>query len=178
MKNTKFRNLKFAHFALLYLAVFLLFSGCAKVSVEKENVANSNSTPAVNANTTASQESSLTGKQVVDALKNAGIPITKEVVFTEETDPNKLLNRPNQYIEKISWDDARMKDSSGKENVTLEVFKNDGDLQDRKGYIEKVNKTASFFNQYIYVHKNVLLRINHQLLPKQAEEYEKVFKTL
>ncbi len=121
----------------------------------------------------------LSAPQVIDAFKKANLPIVGEKVYTEETDPNHLLNRPNQYTGKINFDDKRAAGAdalSGSQSI--EVFANAADLESRKNYTETISKSASMFAQYIYTHKNILLRLDHQLTPSQAAEYEKVLKSL
>ena len=158
----------FVMIAATIFAAVSFFLGCSQAS---SNV-NTSAEPA------KTIEQKLTAKQVIDVFKNAKFPITKEVIYSEETDPNKLLNRPNQYIEKVSWLDTRIKDKLQETNATIEVFQNEEDLQNRRKYVESMNKAASALAQYIYTHKNILFRINHQLLPKEAEEYEKILKSL
>ncbi len=48
----------------------------------------------------------------------------------------------------------------------------------RRSYTEAISKSVSVLDQYIYTHKNVLLRLEHQMLPAEAQEYHRVLKSL
>jgi len=121
----------------------------------------------------------LRAEDVLNALKGAKIPIVEEVTYSPETDPNKLLGRPHQYIGKASWTDARAKGSLPDDRtMTVEVFASTEDLENRRRYVEAVTKTMSPLAEYQFVHKNALLRLNHTLTPKEASQYESVLKAL
>lgn len=52
------------------------------------------------------KEKPLTSDQIVQKLKDDySLPITQELTYTEETDGNGLLGRPDQYTSKTSWND-------------------------------------------------------------------------
>jgi hypothetical protein len=122
----------------------------------------------------------LKAEAVINAFKASGIPVRSEVIYTAETDPNKLLGRPNQYTEKASWADERLKQGATGElsGGTVEVFDSAESLERRKRYVEEIGKSVPFLAQYVYAHKNVLLRLDHSLTPKQAGEYENILKVL
>jgi hypothetical protein len=123
--------------------------------------------------------SPLKAEAVFSAFKEAGFPVKDEVQYTEETDNNNLLGRPGQYVGKINFSDERsIKKATAKQGNTIEVFANNEDLERRKNYTETISKSGGVFAQYIYAHKNVLLRLDHQLVPKDAGEYERVLKSL
>ena len=52
-----------------------------------------------------------TAEQVVSDLAAAVGSVKPGVVYTAETDPNKLLGRPNGYTSKASFTDSRIKAS-------------------------------------------------------------------
>ena len=112
----------------------------------------------------------LTAEGVSNSLKENGLPMANIVVLTEATDTNKLLGRPNQYTSKTSFEDTRVTDS--KVGGTVEVFANSQDTNTRKDYIESVTKGSPMLLQYIYSKGNVLVRIEKELTPSQAAEYE------
>lgn len=168
MKKTK--SLKI--YLLVLLAITLI--GCQSASDVE-----SNATQEVKNTPKTSEIQQLKAEEVMNAFKKANLPIEKEVVFTEEDDPNKLLGRPNQYSGKVSWNDKRVEALTPEQrDMTIEVFKSDDDLENRRKYVETVTKSMSALAEYQYVHKNVLLRLNHKLTPKQAKEYENVLKSL
>jgi len=109
----------------------------------------------------------LEAEYIVNELKEE-LSITNIKVFNAKNDPNELLGRPGQYIGKASWKDSRFEDAGG----TVEVFKNNSDLQNRKEYLESVFEEYPIYVQYMYVHKNAILRIDKNLTPDQAEEYK------
>ena len=112
----------------------------------------------------------ITAEGICNSLKASGLPMDNTVVYTEETDTNKLLGRPNQYTSKTSFKDTRSEDSRA--GGTIEVFSNQKDAKSRKDYIESVTKDTPLSLQYMYLKENVLLRIDHDLTPSQAAEYE------
>jgi hypothetical protein len=128
---------------------------------------------------TPTPQENLTTEAILDAMKAAKLPVEKEVVYTAENDPNKLMGRPNQYTGKASWNDARVESLTPDDrSMTVEVFASSEDLENRRRYVEAIGKSMSPLAQYFYVHKNALLRLSHKLTPQQAAEYEKVFKSL
>lgn len=130
---------------------------------------------------------SLSAEQIVNKLKENNSNIGKIVVYNEETDLNKLLSRPNQYISKVTFEDKRIEqieldeDFSTEEERneptggTVEVFKNKADMESRKRYIEQISGGSSMFAQYIYSSNYALLRLDSDLTPSQAKEYEEAF---
>lgn len=116
---------------------------------------------------------------VLSTLKKAGIPVAKGVVYTAETDTNKLLGRPNQYIAKANWADSRL--SQQQEDMaggTVEIFKSEDDLKARKEYVERIGKAMPMMAQYQYQKGLVLIRLDKALTPAQAAEYEKALNNL
>lgn len=132
----------------------------------------------------AATPSFLTGYSAPDIIhefRMAGLPIGEVVEYTAETDPNSLLGRPNQYIQKISWKDTRIVEvgepgtSTG---GTVEVFLNVENMEARKAYVSTVSQTASFLVQYSFSNGTILVRLSHDLTPDQAAEYENVLMNL
>jgi hypothetical protein len=158
-------------FVGLFCVLFLF--GCNK------EISRQSPTPQPTIITTPMPEfNELIADTVLLKFKDAGLPVLDEIKYTEETDPNNLLGRPNQYIGKINFSDARIKEKAPKQSNSIEVFKTAEDLEKRKSYTEGLSKQGGIFLQYIYTHKNVLLRLDHKLLPKDATEYEAILKSL
>jgi hypothetical protein len=115
---------------------------------------------------------------MVEAFRRAGLPVRDVVIYTEDNDPNSLLGRPNQYVAKASWKDARV-DVSGESGTdtggTVEVFANRQDMEARKKYVETVSRGTPLLAEYTFAHNNALLRLTRELTPKQAKQYEDVF---
>lgn len=88
-------------------------------------------------------------KQVVDAFERAKLPIEKPVVYDQKTDPNGILGRPNQYVEKINFADSR--DKKRGRDCTIEIFRNAEDAKARKDYVDTIGKSAPIFASYSYL---------------------------
>ncbi len=118
-------------------------------------------------------------EEIIELMKEKNTNIGKVVVYTEETDSNKLLGRPNQYISKVQFADNRLDQSYVEENDvkggTIEVFNSKEDMEKRKNYIENISSSTSFFTQYIYSKEYAILRLESELTPEQAKEYESLF---
>lgn len=129
--------------------------------------------------TTQSMANELTAEDIVNKLKEKIPNIGKVVVYTAETDINELLGRPNQYTSKVQFADNRLSQEFIEENDavggTVEVFENEKDMNNRKEYIESISSQASIFAEYTYSAGNALLRLDNELTPEQAKEYEEAF---
>ncbi|MBF0802933.1 MULTISPECIES: hypothetical protein [unclassified Neisseria] len=106
---------------------------------------------------------------ITDKLKT--IPtLGKVVIYTEDTDPNKLLGRQGQYIGKLNFNDTRYQ--MHPENFgTIEIFKTKGELEDRYNYVATVTKSTPF-TVYQFKHENLLMRLPHDMTPTQVKEYQ------
>jgi hypothetical protein len=120
-------------------------------------------------------------KSVADALKADKLPISNVIVYTEKTDTNSLMGRPNQYTSKVNFADTRAKQSDSKNPVggSIEVFNNESDAKTRYDYVNSIVKSGgSMFSQYLYLDGNILLRIDGALTSSQAKEYQTAFKEI
>jgi hypothetical protein len=119
----------------------------------------------------------ITAQYIVDTLKTKeGNYMTNITVVTAENDENKLLGRPNQYVQKITWKDSRSKDSNV--DCSVEFFNNKEDATARKTYIQNIIKSMPMLTQYIEQNNKALLRIDGVLTPDQSKEYMDIFKTI
>lgn len=135
----------------------------------------------------ANKDKPLTSEQIVQKLKDDySLPITQELTYTEETDSNGLLGRPDQYTSKTSWNDENDVDevqmcndypNDDYRDCTVEVFENKSDARERQEYIESVWEDGGLLHQdqYIYRAGTALLRVTYQITPDQAAAYEKAF---
>jgi len=122
----------------------------------------------------------VTAEEICNTVK-ASIPtISNIVVYTEDTDTNKLLGRPNQYTGKVNFADTRTEqlDKSDPVGGSVEVFANPQDAKTRETYVDGISKSSPMFTQYLYLKGNVLLRIDGALTPTQAKEYEAAFNKI
>lgn len=144
------------------LTVSLIASGCqSSTQTGNNNGANS-------ANT-AAKPVALKVNDVVKAFQTARMPLNQLDFYNAATDPDKMLGKPNQYTEKVVW--------QTKETMkhAVETFANDADVQARKKVLEADKK---FSGDFIYTHKNVLLRINKEMVPETAAKFEQILKAM
>lgn len=121
-------------------------------------------------------------QEIARELKTQGLPISNIEAYTEESDPNKLLGRPGQYVGKANFRDRRTESDGAKgldvsEGGSIEVVESDSDAEKRQAYVESIGKSGvGPFAEYDYRRGRVLLRVAGNLTPKQAREYERVFR--
>jgi hypothetical protein len=130
-----------------------------------------------------------TAREFIEGFKRRGLPVGKVVCYTDESDPNHLLNRPGGYVEKCDWADKRQeqllanKDStdpdSGFDLVggSVETFERPGGAAERAAYLHGFEGSGALSPGYTYQPKNAnwVLRIDVELTKKQAEAYLKAF---
>jgi hypothetical protein len=118
-------------------------------------------------------------QQVLEGLRTASLPIDKVRTITAESDSNQLLGRPHQYTSKIDFIDTRFPEGKLEEAINnIEVFSKDEDAAKRRDYIDGIMKDMPLATQYLYLRKNVLLRINGAVSPAAATEYEKAVEKI
>lgn len=118
---------------------------------------------------------------IIHEFRMAGLPLGEVVEYTAESDPNALLGRPHQYIQKISWKDTRIQetgDPGTETGGTVEVFATALDMEARKAYVEGAAQSAAFLTQYSFGKGTVLVRLSRALTPDQASAYEDVLLNL
>lgn len=132
-----------------------------------------------------------TAAVILDGLR-ARIPtITETTVYDETTDPNDLLGRPGQYTSKAGFHDSRVPAAdlefeshpfAVRRGGDIEVFPSPESAKRRADYIDSiVNHSASVAlggPEYIYLERNVLLRVSRSLTPAQASEYKRALREL
>lgn len=122
----------------------------------------------------------MTAEQIITEFKNAGFPVGNIIVYTEETDENEMLGRPNGYTSKINFPDTRLEqyDATDPAGGSVEVFDNEADATKRREYIDALGKEMSALSEYLYQYDNVLIRLSTELTPEQAGVYEAAFNCL
>ena len=141
------------HFILLFI---LFISGCQSGSTGNVAV----------------KPEKLKANEVVKAFKAANLPLGQLEFFTAKSDPKQLLGKPNQYTEKATWQ------TTEKMVHAVETFNNEADLQARKTAVEAAAQSGSQPAEYVYAHKNILLRIHHEMIPETAAKFEYALKEL
>ena len=127
--------------------------------------------------TSQAESAGQTAAELLQAFTDAGLPIIDAVEYTAETDPNGLLGRPGEYIEKINFNDSRYFEAGESPDLTVEVFTRRADMESRRDYIQTIVENLNMleFKQYFYYSDTMLLRIPYRLTPESASEYEAVF---
>ncbi len=153
-------------------------------SASSAPAATATASAAVSATATASAAASadptrLALQASVDFLK-AMQPKRKELAavdvkaLDENTDPNKLLGRPGQYLAKLVW---RIEGLGGSDDdATVEFYPDLKGAQARAEYIRKVGEASPMFLQYVYVNEKraAVLRVPKALTPTQAKAWEEL----
>lgn len=173
--RVKIRVKRIALICLSCMLMIVLLSGCSNsqgsATVKTNTSDDSSDVSAVQTNCSA--------EEIVNALKDAGMPIGNIVVYDEKTDPNSLLGRPNEYTSKANFADATVEQTDPQNPVggSIEVFGNSKDAQARYDYVCDVTSQMPL-SQYIYLNGNVLLRIDSQVLPEDAARYQSAFNQI
>ena len=166
---------KIIAFLLIASALSVGLVGCGEETQNSSSISNISSE-------TQLSLSKMNAAQITEYLKAQGLPITNEIDYTEENDPNELLGRPNQYTSKVNFADSRITEQYDIENNpvggSIEVFSNSGDATKRKDYVDAIQSQIGALTQYTYQFDNVLMRVDHELTPTQAAEYESALQQL
>lgn len=152
-EETQMKHYYIPHFVLLFI---LFISACQSSST---------------GNTIAKPEK-LKVNEVVKAFKAANLPLGQLEFFNAKSDPKQLLGKPNQYTEKAIWQ------TTEKMVHTVETFAAEADLQARKTSVEAAAKAGEQPAEYVYAHKNILLRLHHEMVPETAAKFEQALKSL
>jgi len=117
----------------------------------------------------------LDGEAISSSLLASGLPVTDMRVYDAQSDPDKLLGRPNQYSARVAWRDRRVG-----ADATIEVFPTAASFQARKALIEARNSQDGSVVEYLYerTERRVLLRLPRVLAPEQAAQYEQWLSTI
>lgn len=120
-----------------------------------------------------------TAKSIYDTLKSSVTSVGNYVEYTEDTDTNGLLGRPNQYTQKINFADTAIEqsDESDPQGGSIEVFATSEDAQSRADYIDSVTQDTPTLQEYHYINGTVLLRLSYDITPSVAKEYEQAFNS-
>lgn len=127
----------------------------------------------------ASTPSKLTAQGIVNSMKAQGLSIGEVASYDQNTDPNGLLGRPNQYIDKANFRDTELgPDSQTLDNGgdgTVEIFNNANDAAARKAYVDNISKTSPMLGFYSYQSGKYLLRVVFAMSPDRAKTYQSAF---
>ena len=172
----------------LIIALSLLLCSCAAkqevttttvettVSTEVETTVAEEETTVVETEAQKNLED-LVLSSVFDRLQEKIPSLTEYQIFDSSSDPNGLLGRPKQYIQKADGWDSRKEvfDKEGDYAIDIEVFKNKADCQSRYEYLQQFtdpNLGIMGLNQYMYKYDLAIFRVDYDLTPEAAEEYK------
>lgn len=125
----------------------------------------------------------LTAGEAIDELKDMNEHVTDVLVWDEETDINRVLGRPGEYISKADFSDDRVDESWSTEDErmkyglnggTLEIFSSESDCTKRTNYLKKFMSTdlgTLGLTQYVYKYPKALFRVSFDVVPSEAEVY-------
>lgn len=132
-----------------------------------------------------SETSGASTAAVIDQFRSAGLPVTGTFDFTADNDPNDLLGRPNGYVAKVAWTDARTSSETpaGPDDWDVELggsveqFRSVQDAIARAKYIAGILKAAPMLgSEYDYVAGTFVIRVSAELTPDEAKEYHEAVK--
>lgn len=158
------------------LAVTLALAGCTNGAPTKASGPTANIVEGTAAATPAKiDRPALDAKAVLDKLTAAKLGLTNQNVQDEDTDPNKLLGRPNGYTSRASADlpggdkDGTKYDVS--RGLAVEVYPDAAGAEARSKYIQGLLKNAPILGvEYHYLSGSVLVRVAGDVKPSQAKE--------
>ena len=125
----------------------------------------------------------LTAADVTTALVGAISTVKSTVVYTEATDSNKLLGRPNGYTSKTAFADSRVSAADVEYSKTddierggsVEVYPTAAGAEARSKYLQAIFAAAPMFGiEYHYLNGGILVRVTGNLTPAQADAYKGV----
>jgi hypothetical protein len=122
----------------------------------------------------AASASAMTAREVCDLFLIRGLPISRYVDYTEENEPNSLMNKPGQYTSKSDFGINGYDDFGGDEIIggTVEVFLNRADAQARKNYIDELGRHLAFLSEASFIAFDyVLIRFDHELPASMVDEF-------
>lgn len=153
------------------LSLSLLFAGCASQQPQGEGV----ETDSNRIDLTA-----MTAEEIIITLQDAGFPIDNIIVYDESTDPNTLMNKDGQYIQKVAAADTRIEqyDPSDPNGVGIEIFNNNIDAKSRKDYIDSFGEASPLLAEMSFIEGAVLLRISNDLTKTQGDQYGQALSDL
>jgi len=147
----------------------LIFTSCSKTENKNSNPKKSNEI------IKTEKPKEVTAKDLIQKFKDSKMPIGDVIEYTAETDKNKFLGRPGQYIAKTDFYDTRI-EKTDDNYCSIEIFNNTGDMNNRKTYLENIIKSMPTLTQYLYDNNKTLLRLSNTLSPDQASEYKNILE--
>ena len=116
-------------------------------------------------------------KNVLEAMYLRNMPIVEAYDFTEETDPDHLLNQPGMYTSKAGWVDANLtgRDSLLDRGGFIEVFDTMDQAQKR---LEQLKQMDTRHSGFLLKANRVVMRLSADMDLSQKESYEAVLANM
>lgn len=129
-----------------------------------------------NKNTVTTEDSTSSEKytnanDVIQSIKDAGVPVTYSIVYDSSNDPNGSNN--HAYLQKGNFSDTRIESTYSKEEPlsgTVEIFENEQKAINRSEYLDKTSALDATYG-YKIQYQNVLLRLNKKYTQTQIDEF-------
>jgi len=125
-----------------------------------------------------------TAEEYLTELKAKNSNVTEILAWTEDTDVNGKLGRPNEYTSKADFSDSRVQEyytsqaeklEYGLSGGTIEVFDTEADCDARYSYLKQFldpSLGAFGLNQYMYRYKKAIFRVSYDIKPSEASTYK------
>jgi hypothetical protein len=121
------------------------------------------------------KEAKLSAAAFLRALegKADGLGMSELKRFTADDDPNKLLGRPGQYVEKLSWKVAG-------DTGTIEFYTDLEAAKSRADFVREAGKKSPLLLQWVYLNEKRLavLRLPHKVSPDDAKKWEAILASI
>lgn len=110
---------------------------------------------------------------VIDKLKDEGIPISYKIVYTGETDPNG--SKTHTYKEKGNFADSRIETNYSKDEPlsgSIEIFDSPEKVEERAKYLEDFSSLDSF--GYEIISGEILIRLSSKYSDEEIKKIEEI----
>lgn len=123
---------------------------------------------------------------VAEAMSARVATMKVTVVFTEETDPNKLLGQPGGYTSKVAFADSRIDPAevhafslgSVERGGSIEVFADPAQAKQRSDYIRSTTEGRLVGAEHHFLAEGILVRVIARLSTTQAADYDTALKAV
>lgn len=147
---------------LIFACVLMVLTGCAKSNPSDEEL-----------------------KALYTDSSELSADIKEVIIYTENTDPESLLGKEHEYVQKIGIEDDRYS-ADDEADIVIEVFNNRQDAEIRRDYYSLVNECRNAFAKnegliidgksklpeyHLYMHGNIVMRASGSVRDSAAEAY-------
>ena len=111
---------------------------------------------------------------VMKGLKDGGVPISYEIVYTSETDPNG--SKAHAYKEKGNFADSRIEPEYSEDEPlsgSIEIFESAEKAEERAKYLDGFSSLDSF--RYKIINGEILIRLSSKYTAEEVKKIEGIF---